>query len=68
MDVVSVSMSTAPRPQTKPSTSSPAKGSRRHPIGFTGTTSVCPISVNDGADGSLPSIFAIRLPRSGSGS
>ena len=37
-------MSTAPRPHTSPSTSSPPKGSRRQPSGLTGTTSVWPMS------------------------
>ncbi len=39
-DAVMFSMSTAPRPHTNPSTSSPENGSRLHPSGLTGTTSV----------------------------
>ena len=49
-------MSTAPRPHTKPSTTSAPNGSRLHPSGFTGTTSVWPISMSDGASGSVPSM------------
>ena len=36
-------MSMAPRPHTSPSTSSPPNGSRSHPLGVTGTTSVWPM-------------------------
>ena len=61
-------MSMAPRPQTMPSTRSPPKGSRFHPSGLTGTTSVWPISRRRGAFGSRPSIFATRLMRPGSDS
>ena len=60
-------MSTAPRPHTKPSTTSAANGSRLHPSGFTGTTSVCPISISEGASGSVPSSFTTRLWRPGCG-
>src|SRR5262245_50599905 len=58
-------MSMAPRPQTMPSTRSPAKGSRRQPDGLTGTTSVWPIRRSVGALGSLPWIRVIRLMRPG---
>src|SRR5215207_875996 len=51
-------MSTAPRPQMNPSTISAPNGSRLHPSGFTGTTSVCPIRSSDGACGSVPSMRA----------
>ena len=61
-------MSTAPRPHTKPSTISAPNGSRLHPSGFTGTTSVWPMSSSDGASGSVPSIRATRLWRPGCGS
>ena len=54
-------MSTAPRPHTKPSTTSPANGSRVQPSGFTGTTSVWPMSSSVGAVGSVPSMRATRL-------
>ena len=54
-------MSTAPRPHTKPSTISPPNGSRLQPSGFTGTTSVWPMSSSVGASGSVPSIRATRL-------
>ena len=43
-DAVMFSMSTAPRPHTKPSITSPENGSRDQPSGFTGTTSVWPMS------------------------
>ena len=62
---VRLSMSTAPRPQTSPSTSSPPNGSRCQPSAFTGTTSVWPISSSVGAVGSLPSMRATRLSRPG---
>ncbi len=65
---VRLSMSTAPRPQTIPSTSSPPNGSRDHPSAFTGTTSVWPISSREGAFGSEPSILASTLRRPGWGS
>ena len=68
IDAVTSSMSTAPRPQTSPSMSSPANGSCRHPEGVTGTTSVCPMRWSDGAFGSLPSIRSTRLARPGTGS
>ena len=45
-------MSTAPRPHTSPSMSSPPNGSCRQPSGFTGTTSVWPMSSSVGASGS----------------
>ena len=45
-------MSTAPRPHTSPSTSSPPNGSWRQPSALTGTTSVWPISSSVGAVGS----------------
>ena len=48
----------APRPHTSPSTSSPPNGSRDHPSGLTGTTSVWPIRHSAGASGSLPSMRA----------
>ena len=41
-------MSTAPRPHTSPSMSSPPNGSWRQPSGLTGTTSVWPISSSVG--------------------
>jgi hypothetical protein len=63
---VRFSMSMAPRPQTMPSTSSAANGSRCQPDGLTGTTSVWPIKSNVGAFGSRPSIRVMRLMRPGS--
>ena len=60
-------MSTAPRPHTSPSTSSPPNGSRLQCSGLTGTTSVCPISSRVGAVGSVPSMRATRLVRPGAG-
>ena len=68
IEAVRHSMSTAPRPQTSPSTSSPPKGSRSQLSGFAGTTSVCPISSRLGCAGSRPSMRATRLARPGSGS
>ncbi len=65
---VSPSMSIAPRPQTQPSTSSPPNGSRVHPSGSTGTTSVCPTSASDGAPGSVPRRRATSDVRPGCGS
>ncbi len=62
---VRFSMSTAPRPQTMPSISSPPNGSRLQPDGFTGTTSVWPIRSSVGAFGSLPWMRVIRLWRPG---
>ena len=62
------SMSTAPRPHTNPSTSSPPNASRLHPSWFTGTTSVWPMSSKLGADGSRPSMRVTRLVRPGCGS
>jgi hypothetical protein len=62
---VRLSMSMAPRPQTMPSTSSPAKGSRCQPEAVTGTTSVWPISRSVGAFGSRPSMRVMRLVRPG---
>ena len=62
---VRLSMSTAPRPHTSPSTTSPPNGSRRQPSGFAGTTSVWPISNSVGAVGSLPSMRATRFSRPG---
>jgi len=59
-------MSMAPRPHTMPSISSPPNGSRCHPDGVTGTTSVCPIKSKVGALGSRPSIRVMRLMRPGS--
>src|SRR5581483_3608129 len=67
-DAVMLSMSTAPRPQTNPSTSSPENGSRLHPSGLTGTTSVWPMRRRLGASGSLPSMRVTRLVRPGWGS
>ena len=58
-------MSMAPRPQTTPSTRSAANGSRFHPDGLTGTTSVWPMSRRVGAFLSLPSILLIKLVRPG---
>ena len=58
-------MSTAPRPQISSSTISPPNGSRCQPSGFTGTTSVWPISSSVGAFGSLPSMRATRFSRPG---
>jgi hypothetical protein len=46
-------MSTAPRPQTSPSTSSPPKGSLDQPSGVTGTTSVCPLRHSSRPAGSV---------------
>ena len=68
IDAVRLSMSTAPRPHTSPSISSPPKGSWRQPSGFTGTTSVWPISSSVGAVGSVPSMRPTRLVRPGAGS
>jgi hypothetical protein len=68
IEAVRFNMSTAPRPQTSPSTSSPPKGSRCQPDGVTGTTSVWPISSNVGASGSVPSIRPTRLVRPGAAS
>src|ERR671923_84413 len=51
IDAVRLSMSTAPRPHTSPSTSSPPNGSRRQRSALTGTTSVWPISTSVGAVG-----------------
>src|SRR3954464_9141019 len=51
IDAVRFNMSTAPRPHTSPSTSSPPNGSRSQPSGFTGTTSVWPISRRRGVRG-----------------
>ena len=48
IDAVRLSMSTAPRPHTSPSISSPPNGSCRQPSGVTGTTSVWPIRHSDG--------------------
>ncbi len=62
---VMLSMSVAPRPQTTPSTTSAAKGSRSQPDGLTGTTSVWPIKRSVGALGSLPWIRVMRLSRPG---
>ena len=42
-------MSTAPRPQIMPSSSSAPNGSRDQPSGLTGTTSVWPINIKVGA-------------------
>ena len=67
-DAVRFSMSTAPRPHTNPSTISAPNGSRLHPSGFTGTTSVWPIKRSEGALGSVPSIRVTRLVRPGCGS
>ena len=64
-EAVMFSMSTAPRPHTNPSTSSPENGSRVQPSGLTGTTSVWPINSRLGAVGSLPSIRVTRLTRPG---
>lgn len=62
-------MSTAPRPQTSPSTSSPPNGSCVQPSAASaGTTSVWPINASDGAPGSVPSIRATRDARSSTGS
>ena len=61
-------MSTAPRPQTSPSMSSPPNGSCFQRSGLTGTTSVWPISSSDGASGFVPSMRATTLVRPGSGS
>ena len=61
-------MSTAPRPHTSPSMTSPPKGSRDQRFSLTGTTSVWPISSSDGASGSRPSMDARRLVRPGTGS
>ena len=61
-------MSTAPRPHTSPSMSSPPKGSWRQWSGFTGTTSVWPMSSSVGAVGSEPSMRATRLVRPGAAS
>ena len=63
---VRLSMSMAPRPQTMPSTSSAANGSRCQPDGVTGTTSVWPMSRSVGALRSLPSRRVMRLVRPGS--
>src|SRR4051812_12645237 len=63
-----LSMSMAPRPQTTPSSKSPENGSRDQPSGFTGTTSVWPMSSRPGAVGSVPSMRASRLARPGCGS
>ena len=65
---VRLSMSTAPRPQIMPSSSSAANGSRDQPSTFTGTTSVWPMSISVGAVGSEPSILASTLRRFGCGS
>ncbi len=64
MDDVRHSMSSAPRPHTSPSTSSPPNGSRLHPAGLTGTTSVWPMKHSFGAFGSLPSMRATIEVRS----
>ena len=45
-------------PHTSPSTSSPPNGSRCHPLGVTGTTSVWPMRHSVGAVGSEPSMRA----------
>ncbi len=62
------SMSTAPRPQTHPSTSSPPNGSRLQPSRLTGTTSVWAMSMSEAPSGSLPAIRATMLARPGTGS
>ena len=58
-------MSTAPRPQTQPSASSPANGSRRQSSALAGTTSRWPWMSSAGRLGSLPSTRATRLVRFG---
>ena len=67
-EAVRFNMSTAPRPQTSPSTTSPSNGSRLQPSGFTGTTSVWPIRHREGAAGSDPSMRATSEVRPGVGS
>ena len=68
IEPVTSSMSTAPRPHTSPSMSSPPKGSCFHPDAVTGTTSVWPMKWRDRAFGSLPSMRRTRLARPGCGS
>ena len=57
-------MSSAPRPQTSPSTRSPDHGSRSHSAGSARTVSVWERNASDGP--SPPSIRATRLARCGS--
>ena len=68
MVLVRFSMSMAPRPHTSPSISSPPKGSWVQSSPVAGTTSVWPIRVREGADGSEPSSLAISERRPGWGS
>ena len=64
MAAVWFNMSTAPRPHTSPSTSSPPNGSRDQPSASSaGTTSVCPRRANDGASGSDPAMRATNEAR-----
>ena len=62
-------MSTAPRPQTSPSISSPPKGSCAQPSAVSaGTRSVWPINASDGAPRSVPSMRATSDARPATGS
>ena len=61
-------MSIAPRPQMKPSRSSPEKGCTDHSAESAGTTSRWPCSSSAGRDRSVPSIRATTLARPGSDS
>ena len=61
-------MSTAPRPQTQPSRSSPENGWTLHSAASAGTTSRWPCTSSGGRLRSVPSIRATRLARPGSDS
>ena len=61
-------MSTAPRPQTQPSSTSAANGSTRQSDACAGTTSRCPWTTSAGRDGSAPSTRVTTLARPGAAS
>lgn len=58
-------ISTAPRPQIKPSLISPLNGSSDQSEAFAGTTSRWPCNTNPGREVSLPNILATTFTRFG---
>ena len=67
IDAVRLSMSTAPRPHTHPSISSPPNGSWPPPVGHRNDVGVAQ-EQSEGASARRPSMRATRLRRPGGGS
>ena len=61
-------MSTAPRPQTTPSRTSPPNGSTLQSCAWAGTTSKCPWTTSAGSEELLPSMRLTTLARPGADS